>query len=153
MSEADPFFGFNPRAVRAGLAAGAACCAALAAWALANAHSGAERFGVARAGVAAGLMFAFGYVFVRLRPRPGWGVTLTAVALVVARPFSQEPLHFAWSQISAVRREEGRRRALAIFLKSGERFLVPQHLFSGRGFFEEMAREIGSRVDDAMRLN
>jgi hypothetical protein len=146
MSDPDVFFAFNPRAVRWGLALGAVLCAALAAWALANARAGLERFGAARGGVAAGLMFAFGYVVLRLRPRPGWGVRLTPLALVIARPFTPQPLELPWSQISVVRQEGGRRPVLSLFLRTGERILVPQHLFSNRGAFDAMAQAVSARV-------
>jgi|SRR5579871_1965899 len=145
MTEPVQFFGFNPRSVRLGLAVGAAGCAILAAWALANARVGTERFGVARGGIAAGLMFTFGYVLARLRPREGWGVTLDALALVVARPFSEEPIRVPWGQISLARREEGRRQ-LTVFLKTGERILVPRHLFANTRAFDAMAQAVCERA-------
>jgi hypothetical protein len=140
------FFGFNPRSVRIGLAVGAAGCAILAAWALANARAGAERFGVVRGGIAAGLMFTFGYVLARLRPREGWGVTLDALALVVARPFSEEPIRIPWGQISIARREGSRRRQLTVFLKTGERILIPQHLFASAQAFDAMGQAVCERA-------
>jgi hypothetical protein len=140
------FFGFNPRAARQGLAAGAVACAALAAWALANARAGTEHFGVVRGGIAAGLMFGFGYAVARLRPRAGWGVTLDALELVVARPFSDEPIRLAWSRLSVVRREGSKRKVLVVFLKTGERILIPQHLFPSAAVFEQVAQALSRRA-------
>jgi hypothetical protein len=147
MNARDAFFGFNPRGARFGLALGAVGCAILAAWALANARAGTERFGVARGGAAAGLMFAFGYAWVRLRPRAGWGITLTPALLLVARPFSEEPLRLAWGQISAVRPEGPSGRAILVFTKTGERILIPRHLFATLSDFQAMTRAVQSRLE------
>jgi hypothetical protein len=147
MTARDAFFGFNPRSARVGLALGAVACAILAAWALANARAGTERFGVARGGVAAGLMFAFGYAWVRLRPRAGWGITLTPTVLLVARPFSEEPLRLAWGQISQVRIEGPAGRAILVFTKAGERILIPRHLFASLSDFHGLTQAIQSRLE------
>jgi hypothetical protein len=147
MNGRDAFFGFNPRAARLGLALGAVACAILAAWALANARAGTERFGVARGGVAAGLMFAFGYAWVRLRPRAGWGITLTPTVLVVARPFSEEPLRLAWGQISVVHPAGPGGRAILVVTQAGDRILIPRHLFATLSDFEAMTRAIQSRLE------
>ena len=145
---AEVFFGFNPRGARRALWVGAVACVALAAWALANARLGAERLGEARAGAAGGLAIAFAYALFRLRPRPGWGIALQPLALVVARPFSGEPLELAWSSVSLVRREgAGSRRTLVVFLKVGGRVLIPQHLFADASAFDAAVAAISARVE------
>ena len=119
----------------------------LAGWALANAHSGSERFGVARGGVAAGLMFAFGYALFRLRPRAGWGVTVTPTALAVARPFSEDEVRLSWPQISMARSEGPRGSALLVFTKAGDRLLIPRHLFGSTAQFAAMSQAIQAHVE------
>jgi len=123
-------FAYHPLRFRLAFLAAAVACAALSAAALATGRAQGDVQALARAGVAAGLMAACFYVFVRLRPRAGWGVTVEPLRLVMARPFRGEPLELPWSAVRMVART-GRRRdgALALFLEEGGRLLVPAHLF------------------------
>jgi hypothetical protein len=99
------FYSFDPRPTRRALFVGACALAILSAWALADARSsGNAPLAVARAGITGGLMFAFVFAWHRLRPRPGWGVTLSTRGVQVARPFTGGQLQLAWGQIDSVRR-------------------------------------------------
>jgi len=147
----DPrFFAFNPRPTRLGLFLGACVLAVLAAWALASSQQGAEPYGEARAGLCAGLMFVFLYVFHRLRPRPEWGVTLGPMGLRVARPFSNsKPLELRWGQLASVRRLGRKGDVLGLFLEEQGRVLVTRHLFPREAVFDELVSALEERVPPA----
>jgi hypothetical protein len=144
----DPrFFAFNPRPTRIALFLGACALAVLTAWALADARHSAEPFAEARAGITAGLMLVFLYAFHRLRPRPGWGITLSPMGVRVARPFSNaRPMELTWAQLAAVRRLGRKGDVLGLFFQEQGRVLVPRHLFSGRAVFEELISALEERL-------
>lgn len=147
------FHGYDPKLARWGFSVAAAACAVLGAAALANARAGAERLGTVRGGVAVGLMLAFGYASARLRPRDGWGVTLTPLALVIARPFSKgPPLEVAWNHVERVRRE-GRSRALVVFLTDGGRFLLSPFLFPDSRSIGALAEAIGQLKSEGKTIH
>lgn len=140
------FYAFDPRPTRRALFAGACALAILSAWALADARaSGSALLSVARAGLTGGLMFAFVFAWHRLRPRPGWGVTLSARGVALARPFTGSQLQLSWGQIDSVRRMGGKGDVLGLFLDEGGRVLVPRHLFPSRAAFGELAAALEER--------
>ncbi|WAM26771.1 hypothetical protein [Myxococcus sp. NMCA1] len=94
------FYAFDPRATRIALFVGACVLAVLTAWALADARDAGGVQAMARAGVSAGLMLTFLVSFHRLRPRTGWGVTVDARGVRVARPFSQKELDLHWGRLT-----------------------------------------------------
>lgn len=134
------FHPFNPRKVRLAALGGAAACGAVALWALWGVARGLEPFGEARAGLAAGLMFAFLYAFFRLRPHKGWGVTVEPLKLTIARPISGTPIELVPGQVDEIRRDGKRQDTLAIYLKNGQRVLLAQHLFPSHQAFDEAAK-------------
>ncbi|AGC41619.1 hypothetical protein MYSTI_00260 [Myxococcus stipitatus DSM 14675] len=140
------FFAFDPRATRIALFLGACVLAVLTAWALANARDGGGVQDMARAGVTAGLMFAFLVALHRLRPRSGWGVTLDARGVRVARPFSSRELDLHWGQIDSVRRLGRKGDVLGLFLKEEGRVLVTRHLFARKAVFEELLSALEDRL-------
>ncbi|MDY7226350.1 hypothetical protein [Hyalangium rubrum] len=141
------FFAFNPLPTRIALFLGACVLAVLTAWALASAQQGGEPFSEARAGITAGLMLVFLYAFHRLRPRPGWGVTLGPLGVHVARPFSNaKPMELMWSQIGSIRRLGRKGSVLGLFFHEQGRVLVSRHLFPRRAVFEELASALEERV-------
>ncbi|WP_338872066.1 hypothetical protein [Myxococcus stipitatus] len=140
------FFAFDPRATRIALFLGACVLAVLTAWALANARDGGGVQDMARAGVSAGLMFAFLVALHRLRPRSGWGVTLDVRGVRVARPFSSRELDLHWGQIDSVRRLGRRGDVLGLFLKEEGRVLVTRHLFARKAVFEELISALEDRL-------
>jgi hypothetical protein len=91
-------------------------------------------------------MFAFLYVFFRLRPRAGWGVTVDPEAVTVARPLSGGKTEVRWSEINLVQRGGRRRDTLVLFLKSDARVLIPRHLFASRKAFESLAEAVEERA-------
>ncbi|NVJ06590.1 hypothetical protein HUW63_15250 [Myxococcus sp. AM001] len=140
------FFAFDPRATRISLFVGACVLAVLTAWALAEARDAGGVQAVARAGVSAGLMLTFLVSFHRLRPRTGWGVTVDARGVRVARPFSQKALDLHWGQIDHVRRIGRKGSVLALFLKEEGRVLVTRHLFARKAVFDELFAALEDRV-------
>jgi hypothetical protein len=140
------FYAFDPRPTRRALFVGACVLAILSAWALADARSTDNApLAVARAGISGGLMFAFVYAWHRLRPRPGWGVTLSPRGVELARPFTASHLQLSWGQIDCVRRFGRREDVLGLFLDEGGRVLVTRHLFPSRTAFGELASALEER--------
>lgn len=137
------FFAYDPRALRAGLFLGAVACAALGAWALANALAQGAIQEWARFGVAASLLGAFGYVSWRVRPREEWGVRIEPLGMTMSRPLTGEKLEVVWSQIAEVRRQP---KALIIQLRPEGRLLLSRHLFPSRAVYDALARALEDRV-------
>lgn len=141
------FFAFNPRSTRMALFLGACALAVLTAWALAAVRQGTAPLAGARAGISAGLLLLFLYAFHRLRPRPGWGITLGPLGVSVARPFSRaSPMELTYSQIGAVRRLGRKGDVLGLFFHEQGRVLVPRHLFPRRDVFEELISALEERL-------
>jgi hypothetical protein len=140
------FYAFDPRFTRRALFVGACVLAILSAWALADARSsGNAPLVVARAGLSGGLMLAFAFAWHRLRPRPGWGVTINARGVLVARPFTRGELQLSWGQIGSVRRLGAKKDVLGLFLEEGGRVLVARHLFPSRDTFADLAAVLEER--------
>ncbi|WNG21475.1 hypothetical protein [Cystobacter fuscus] len=140
------FYAFDPRFSRRALFLGACVLAILSAWALADARSqGNPPLAVARAGVTGGLMLVFAFAWHRLRPRSGWGVTLSARGVEVARPFSTGRLQLSWGQIDSVRRIGRHGEVLGLFLDEGGRVLVTRHLFASKSTYGELASALEER--------
>lgn len=136
------YFPYNPRKIRVGFILGAIACALLTAWALRNATTGAEQFGEARAGVSAGLMFAFLYAAFRLRRRAGWGLKLEPLQLSVSRPMSSSAIEILKTQVEMARRDGKRQDTVVLYLKNGQRIVIAQHLFPSKVAFDEAARAL-----------
>jgi hypothetical protein len=140
------FYAFDPRVSRRALFGGACALAILSAWALADARLlGNTPLAEARAGLTAGLMCVFVFAWHRLRPRPGWGVTLTPRGVEVARPFSGGQLQLSWGQIESVRRMGQKGDVLGMFLGERERVVVTRHLFASRAEYSELASALEAR--------
>lgn len=140
------FFAYDPRTLRAGLFLGAVACAALGAWALANALAQGEIQEWARLGVAAGLLGAFAYVSWRVRPREGWGVRIEPLGMTMSRPLTGEKLEVVWSQIAEVRRQEKGGQKLIVQLRPEGRLLLSRHLFPSGAVYDALARALEERV-------
>lgn len=140
------FYAFDPRPTRRAFFVGACVLAILSAWALADAgDAGHAPLAVARAGMTGGLMLTFVFAWHRLRPRPGWGVTLTTRGVELARPFTGSQLRLPWGQIDSVRRLGGKQDMLGLFLNEGGRVLLTRHLFASRTVFGELASALEER--------
>lgn len=136
------FYAYNPRKARLAFLGGAVACAGLTGWALWSASRGAELYGEARAGISAGLMFAFLYAFFRLRPRAGWGVDVERLRLLVSRPMSASPIEILRANVEMIRRDGKRQDTVVIYLNNHQRIVVSQHLFPSRAAFDEVARTL-----------
>jgi hypothetical protein len=140
------FYAFDPRPTRRAFFVGACVLAILSAWALADVRgAGNAPLAVARAGFTGGLMLAFVFAWHRLRPRPGWGVTLSTRGVELARPFTGSQLRLSWGQIDSVRRLGPREDVLGLFLDEGGRVLLPRQLFPSRLAFGELASALEER--------
>ena len=140
------FYAFNPRPTRRALFVGACVLAILSAWALADARAlGSAPLVVARAGITGGLMCTFVFAWHRLRPRPGWGVTLSTRGVEVVRPFTGGRLQLSWGQIDSVRRLGRKEDLLCLYLDEGGRVLVTRHLFASREAFGDLAAALEER--------
>jgi hypothetical protein len=140
------FYAFDPRPTRRALFVGACVLAILSAWALADARdAGHAPLAVARAGVTGGLMLTFVFAWHRLRPRPGWGVTLSTRGVELARPFTGSQLQLSWGQIDSVRKLGAKQDRLGLFLNEGGRVLLTRHLFASRTVFGELASALEER--------
>ena len=140
------FYAFNPLPIRRALFVGSCVLAILSAWALADARSlGNAPLAVARAGITGGLMCTFVFAWHRLRPRPGWGITLSTRGVELVRPFTGSRLQLSWGQIESVRRLGRREDVLYLFLDEGGRVLVTRHLFASRAAFGELASALEER--------
>ena len=140
------FYAFDPRLTRRLFFLGACVLAILSAWALADARSqGDPPLGLARVGATGGLMLAFAFVWHRLRPRPGWGVGLSARGVELARPFTSGSLQLSWGEIDCVRRIGRQGDVLGLFLEEGGRVLIARHLFAARSTFTELAAALEER--------
>ena len=135
------FFAYHPRTWRLLLAAGAAGSLVLTAWAMASAVRTGAPLEFARAGLSGGLVLAMLTVHLKLRPRPEWGVRVTAVAMTVSRP-TTGTIEIPWSAVKDIRRSGAERETVIIFVGEDKRVLVSQHLFSSKEEFEAMASAI-----------
>jgi len=136
------FHPFHPRAVRLAFLGGALACAAIVVWAGAGAARGLERYGEARAGVAAGLMFAFLFAFFRLRPRAGWGMSVEPLKVSLSRPLTSGAIELAPEEVLRIQRDP-RGKQVALLLRNGQRILLASHLFASRRDFDEAVRALG----------
>jgi hypothetical protein len=133
------FFPFHPLRLRRGLLVGAVMGLALTGWALLGAVGQTEPLGEARAGVSFGLALAFLYARFRLRPRPGWGLTLTPEGFQLSRPLSATPIQAPWTEVASARRLGPRPVAIAVLFSGDRRVLIPRHLFASEADFERAA--------------
>ena len=104
-----------------------------------------DLFTVARAGIAFGLLFAILTVLFRLRPREGWGVTLTPTHLTVSRA-TGGLIETPWSLVREARFVTFERDAYAVFLEEDHRILVARHLFARRADFDAVVKAVDERV-------
>ncbi|MFT3840268.1 MAG: hypothetical protein QM723_24990 [Myxococcaceae bacterium] len=142
---ANDFFPYHPLKLRVALTVGALCALTLGAWALATAvHSGVG-IEYARAGICLGLLGSMLYVHLKLRPRPGWGVSVEATRLKVSRPIEGE-IEIPWSAVTQVKRNGAEKETLIVFVGEEKRVLVSRHLFASKGEYEKVASAIEEKM-------
>ena len=142
------FFPYHPLRLRLLLLGTSVVCVALLAWAVTSAAVGGQPLEWARAGLCLGLLLAMMYVWQKLAPRTGWGVTLKPTMLVVSKPI-QGDIEIAWSAVKDVRRIGKGRDTLVLLMSEDKRVLVPRHLFASSTLFEALARAIDERLPSA----
>ena len=138
MASPPRFYPYHPLRFRLMFLGAALLCAGITGWALYNSVNGSESLAEARGGISAGLMFACFYVFLRLRPKAGWGVETEPLRIVISKPFRGEPTRILWSEVSQVLRGGKKRNHLLLFLENGGRIILPGHLFAKREDFEAL---------------
>ncbi len=142
---AGDFFPYHPLKLRAALTFGALGSLTLGAWALAAAARSGSGLEFARAGICLGLLASMLYIHLKLRPRPGWGVSVEPTRLQVSRPIEGQ-IEIPWSAVTQVKRNGRQRDTLVVFLGDERRVLVPQHLFASKAEFEKAAQAIEGRM-------
>jgi hypothetical protein len=142
---AGSFFPYHTLKLRVALAFGALCALTLGAWALASAVHSEKGLEFARAGICLGLLASMLYVHLKLRPRPGWGVSVEPTRLQVSRPIEGQ-IEIPWSAVTQVRRGGRGRDTLVVSVGDEKQVLVPSHLFASKAEFERVARAIEERM-------
>lgn len=140
------FFAFRPRGLRRALFGAAALAVVLSAWALASGLRGAERFGTLRAGLLAGLAVGFGVGWVRLRPRPDFGIRLDLAGIVVSRPWSRHSLHIPWTHVGHTRTERLPWPRLVLEVRPEGQLLIAEALVGSKEAFLDLVRALGEQA-------
>lgn len=149
---AQDFFPYHPLRLRLWLTGGLIASLALTAWAVISFVGTDTPREILRAGLSSGLAAAFGVAVFRAGPKPGWGVKVTPLAVLVSRPGGKGVIEVPWSAVKEVRRFGDKRDTLGLWLDEQERVLIPAHLFARRADFEALARAIDDRMPEAKRL-
>jgi hypothetical protein len=140
------FFAFRPRGLRRALFAAAALAVVLSAWALAGGLKGAERFGTLRSLVLAGLAVGFGIGWLRLRPRPDFGLRLDAAGLVVSRPWARRSVQIPWTHVGVVRVERLPWKRLVLEVRPEGQLLIAEALVGSPEAFQDLVRALGEQA-------
>jgi hypothetical protein len=140
------FFAFRPRGLRRALFAASALAVVLSAWALAGGVKGAERLGTVRALLLGALAVGFGVGWVRLRPRPDFGIRLDAAGLEVSRPWGRRSLHIPWTHVGATRTETRPWTRLVLEVRPEGQLLIAQLLVGSRAQFLDLVRALDERA-------
>lgn len=140
------FFAFRPHGLRRALVAAAALAVVLSAWALAASVRGAERLGALRALLLAGLAVGFGVGWVLLRPRPDFGIRLSAAGIDVARAWGAPPLHIPWTQLGVTRTERRPWMRLVLEMRPEGKLFIARALMGSREAFADLARALEERT-------
>ncbi|MFZ5442423.1 MAG: hypothetical protein ACOZQL_20610 [Myxococcota bacterium] len=142
------FFPYHPLRLRLWLAGGLVASLALTAWAVVSFVGTDTPREILRAGLSSGLAAAFAVAVARSGPKPGWGVRVTPLSVLVSRPSGQGVIEVPWSAVKEVRRFGERRETLGLWLDEHERVLIPAHLFPDRAAFEALARALDERMPE-----
>jgi hypothetical protein len=140
------FFAFRPRGLRRALFVAAAVAVVLSAWALARGLRGVERLGTVRAVVLAVLAVGFGVGWVRLRPRPDFGIRLDIAGIDVSRPWGTRSLHIPWTHLGVTRTESRPWKRLVLEVRPEGQVLIAELLVGSRAVFEDLVRALDERA-------
>jgi hypothetical protein len=136
------FFPYHPRRIRIAMFSAALIALAMAAFTAAHAHRPHTTLTMARTGVYLGLTVAFLVPFMRLRPREAWGVDVGERELIIARPFSGQPIAIPWEHVGHVRRTQKGTTILVVLDPPPGRVLVARHLFANAREFEALCEAL-----------
>jgi hypothetical protein len=139
------FFAFRPRGLRRALFGASALSVVLSAWALAAGHRGLEPFGTVRAVVLGALAVGFGWGWVALRPRDGFGVHLDEAGIEVARPWGARTLRIPWSRVVATRTERRPWKRLIIDIRPVGQVFIAEPLVGSGDAFRDLTRALEER--------
>lgn len=139
------FHPYHPRQTRLGLGVGALLALLILAWAAWDLYRGLGAPAVPRLGGALLLFGAFGYVWWRLRPRPGYGALVTPLGVTFSKPLGGEPVALGWSDVRSVNREGPQRDTLVVHLVEGE-WRLQARMFEQPDAFEAVVRALESNL-------
>jgi hypothetical protein len=143
------FFAFRPRGLRRALFAAAVLAVVLSAWALARGLRGVEHFGTLRALVLAALAVGFGVGWVRLRPRPDFGIRLDIAGIDVSRPWGTHSLHIPWTHVGETRTEKRPWKRLVVEVRPEGQLLIAELLVGSKSTFADLVRALEERAPRA----
>lgn len=138
------FFPYHPRGWRLRLTFAMACTVVLAAWAVAGVVATGALLEVARAGLSLGLLAALFTVWVKLRPRPDWGVTVHPLSLTVSKPLGGRT-QVLLADVEEARWLDPEHRVYALRVAEGpqqRQVLLVRQLFGGKAELEAAVRAI-----------
>jgi hypothetical protein len=141
------FFGFHPVRWRAAALMASGVCAVLTAFALVAARHH-QPLAWLRVVLYLALMSGFSWLWLRLRPRVGWGVSVGPLAITISRPLGGEA-QLAWSQVADVRRDSRRKSRLGVFSQDGEVIWIESSMFPNFATFEAMLAAVLARAEPA----
>jgi len=121
----------------------------LAAWAFSAGQRGEERFGRSRALMLGLLAVGFGVGWVRLRPRPDFGVRLDVAGIVVSRVWSSRSLHVPWTRVAGARTDRRPWMRLVIDLRPEGQLFIAEPLLGSRAAFEDLVQALRERSSAA----
>lgn len=126
--------------------AAAALAVVLSAWALASGVRGREPLGTLRALVLAVLAVGFGVGWVRLRPRPDFGIHLDTAGIDVSRPWGRHSLHIPWTHLGATRTERRPWTRLVLELRPEGQVLIAERLLGSKEAFLDLVKALDERA-------
>ncbi len=144
------FYPYHPLKLRLWLLAGLVVSLSLAIWALVGFVDSRLPRDILRAGLSLGLAAAMAVSVFRLRPRPGWGVQITQLSVLISKPRGGL-IEVPWTAVKEVRRFGEQRDTLGLWLEQDQRVLVPAHLFAKRAHFEALAAAVDERMPPARK--
>ncbi len=138
------FFPYHPRGWRLRLAFAMACTVVLLAWAVAGVVASGSLLEVVRAGLSAGLLAALFTVWLKLRPRSEWGVTVGPLAVTVSKPLGGRT-DVLLADLDEARWLDAEHRAYALVVADGpqqRQVLLVRNLFGGQAELEAAVRAL-----------
>jgi hypothetical protein len=92
------------------------------------------------------LAVGFGVGWVRLRPRPDFGIRLDAAGIEVSRPWGTRSLHIPWTHVGATRTERRPWKHLVLEVRPEGQLLIAELLVGSRAVFQDLVRALDERA-------